>query len=86
MESADAIVASPFAVGKGNLSNLILLGEVAPRRPVYLLTGGPIEKRDYTQGEASRLYRELEANARGKFGTAPELVTSLKRDLLPKAA
>ncbi len=77
MLRADAIVVTPFAVGRGNLINLELATDAASVRPVFLLEGGEIAKRDYTEGRATELYGILRRRARGASPDAAVLVAQV---------
>jgi iron complex transport system ATP-binding protein len=57
--AAEVVVIAPFAVGEGNLANLIdPLGYVAAR-PTFLMGGPPEKGRDFTGGLAGRAYGDL---------------------------
>jgi iron complex transport system ATP-binding protein len=78
---AHALVLAPFAVGLGNLANLELCEEFVNRgTPLYVLLGLPIEKRDYTGGPATSLYRRLLSASRAQARTSQALVDQLRRD------
>jgi len=59
--SASAVVVCDPPFGPGNVGNLrVALAARDAGVPIYLLLGGtPIEDRDFTGGEATRLWREL---------------------------
>ena len=60
LRRASVLVVCDPPFGPGNLENLRLALRAAEDGiPVVLLDRGPIEERDFTQGEATRLWREL---------------------------
>lgn len=59
LAQADVVVVTGVGFGPGNLENLRAVAESG--RPVYLL-GGPMGERDFTGGEATRLYEGLLAS------------------------
>ncbi len=59
LEAAGAIVVAPFAVGPSNLANLEDLRPFAGRTPIWLVSVPPIETRDFADGRATAVYREL---------------------------
>lgn len=63
LAEADGVVLTPFAVGRGNLESLSLAAELPLRIPLYLVVGGEFGLRDYTGGEATRVYRHLRSRA-----------------------
>lgn len=56
LASADLVVVTGVGFGPGNLENLKAVAEAG--RPTYLL-GGPMDGRDFTGGEATRLFEQL---------------------------
>lgn len=56
LASADLVVVTGVDFGPGNVENLRAVTEAG--RPTYLL-GGPIYGRDFTDGEATRLFEQL---------------------------
>lgn len=58
LTAADLVVVTGVGFGPGNVENLRAVADAG--RPTYLL-GGPMEARDFTGGEATRLYERLVA-------------------------
>ena len=77
LRTSEAVVLTPFAVGRSNLANLELALELPEAFPIFLLSGSDFSKRDYTGGEATVVYRQLEARARGRSSSATDLVRLL---------
>ncbi len=75
--AADAVILTPFAVGKGNLASLALALELSPQTPLYLVLGGEFARRDYSGGEAARLYALLRARAAAVPRTTSDLLPML---------
>jgi iron complex transport system ATP-binding protein len=63
LSMADAVILTPFAVGRANLTSLTLVTDVPPEIPVFLVLGGDFARRDYTGGEATALYNRLRTRA-----------------------
>jgi iron complex transport system ATP-binding protein len=60
MREADAIAVSDVPFGRGNLANLELALEARrDGKPVFLLASTPISARDFADGRAAELWREL---------------------------
>jgi iron complex transport system ATP-binding protein len=59
LESADAIVVAPFAVGPSNLANLEDLSPWTRARPILLLRPDPSRRWDFVDGRAERSRRQL---------------------------
>lgn len=59
LRSAPVVVVGNVAWGSGNVGNLRVLAEEAGGRRVYLLADEDIAARDFTGGEATRLWRGL---------------------------
>ncbi|MCX7925028.1 MAG: heme ABC transporter ATP-binding protein [Fimbriimonadales bacterium] len=75
IQSADAVVIAETPFGHGNLRNLELaLWAQARGIPVYALTTRPIEQRDFTGGEATRLWNALRT---GGMHTAASLSAAI---------
>lgn len=73
-----AIVLSDVPIGTANLANLraaLLLAR--EERPIFLLRPSGFAMRDFTGGEASELYQELTALARGVCESTSDLVERL---------
>jgi iron complex transport system ATP-binding protein len=77
LAAATAIVVAPFAVGPSNLANLGDLEAFAGRVPIWLATNPPIDRRDFTGGEATRVYRELVARGAREVASPAELLEGL---------
>lgn len=60
IKQADYVILTNIPIGFANIKNLKAAGE-APN--LIIVEKEPIEKRDYTKGEATKLYHELKANA-----------------------
>lgn len=59
-KEADVVVVTEVVFGPGNVRNLQAAGEALKCGiPVLLMEKTPVDKRDYTNGEASRLFEEL---------------------------
>ncbi|HHX50932.1 MAG TPA: ABC transporter ATP-binding protein [Clostridia bacterium] len=60
IQSADVVVVMPIPFGTGNLGNLLQAREAALEGKSLILVGDDqVEKRDFTGGKATRVYREL---------------------------
>ncbi len=81
IQTADAVLIADAPFGHGNLRNLELaLWAQAQGVPVYALATRPIEQRDFTNGEATRLWNAL---LTGGMLTAASLDAAMAR-LSPK--
>jgi iron complex transport system ATP-binding protein len=78
LAQARAVVVTPFAVGPSNLANLEDLGARSAQVPVYIVNEPSIETRDFTQGVATRLIRELEANGAVPVAGIEDLLRRLR--------
>ncbi len=79
---ADAIFIADVPFGRGNLRNLELALEAQSMGvPIYALETRPIEQRDFTGGEATRLWNALLA---GGMQTAPSIEEAIARMPLKK--
>lgn len=76
MEAADVVVVSDVPVGRGNLRNLEALLKVSKNKQVILLDGD-IEKRDFTGGAATGLFRQIIEGGAIVARTADEIVEIL---------
>jgi len=60
IEQADAVIVTEFLIGYGNVRNLEAVKAALEKSiPTIVLDNIPIEKRDFTNGEAERLFKEL---------------------------
>ncbi len=75
IKKARAVVLTAVPFGSGNLENLRAAFS-APEGGLFLLAGGPFAQRDYTGGEAGRLYEQL--LDRGQVVTAQRLPAALE--------
>lgn len=78
---ADGVILTSFAVGRGNLSSLSLPLELPDDVPLFLVSATDFSRRDYTGGEATRLYRLLEARVRARPRSLYELLPILAAHL-----
>lgn len=60
IKQADYVILTNIPIGFANIKNLKAAGEA---QNLIIVEKEPIEKRDYTKGEATKLYHELKANA-----------------------
>jgi len=60
IKQADYVILTNIPIGFANIKNLKAAGEA---QNLIMVEKEPIEKRDYTKGEATKLYHELKANA-----------------------
>jgi len=60
IKQADYVILTNIPIGFANIKNLKAAGEA---QNLIIVEKEPIEKRDYTEGEATKLYRGLKANA-----------------------
>ncbi|MFQ6066523.1 MAG: ABC transporter ATP-binding protein [bacterium] len=60
IKQADYVILTNIPIGFANIKNLISAGEA---QNLIIVEKEPIETRDYTKGEATKLYRGLKANA-----------------------
>jgi iron complex transport system ATP-binding protein len=80
MRTADAVLIADTPFGPGNLANLELAAEAqSAGKPIYLLAPTPIEKRDFANGQATRLWSDLISS-----GASP--ITELDELKLPKVS
>jgi iron complex transport system ATP-binding protein len=77
MEAADEVIVCAVPFGPGNLKNLKALLEL-PARKIYLLEPEKIAERDYTDGRATRLVRELLERGAVSVESMEELKVKLK--------
>jgi len=59
MRAADAIVMSSVPFGWGNIANIRAVLELCDEMHVLLVSDVPVEERDFSGGDARKLYREL---------------------------
>lgn len=77
--SADAVVIADAPFGYGNLRNLQLaLWAQAQGIPIYALATRPIEQRDFTEGEATRLWNQLIAHGMHTASSPKEILSRLE--------
>jgi len=62
IDQADVVVLTNVPFGYGNLKNLEAAEFALENKPVLLIEGAPIEQRDFTQGEAKKIYTRLKSN------------------------
>ena len=60
IKQADYVILTNIPIGFANIKNLKAAGEA---QNLIIVEKEPIEKRDYTEGKATKLYHELKANA-----------------------
>ncbi len=60
IKQADYVILTNIPIGFANIKNLKAAGEA---QNLIIVEKEPIEKRDYTEGEATKFYHELKANA-----------------------
>jgi len=77
MKAADGTILCTVQIGPGNLRNLEALLEL-PAEKVYLMDPEGIAERDYTDGRATRLVRELLARGAISIKSIDELEVKLK--------
>jgi iron complex transport system ATP-binding protein len=85
---ADAVVLTDVPFGRGNLRNLQLALEAQRAGvPVYALDSRPIAERDFTDGEATRLWSELQTAGARLFPDQAALLHALQtlRDALAES-
>lgn len=63
IRKSDAIILANIPFGFGNLRNLACLKELVSEKIIYILEEQSIEQRDYTNGDASKLYTEIKKGA-----------------------
>ncbi|NNN17450.1 MAG: ABC transporter ATP-binding protein [Thermoplasmata archaeon] len=78
LEAARVIVVAPFAVGPSNLANLEDLIPFAARTPTFLVRAPPIAERDFTGGQASRIYERVRAAGAREVAGPEELLRGLR--------
>ena len=62
IDKADVVVLTNIPFGYGNLKNLEAAELALENKPVLLIEGTPIEKRDFTHGEAKKTYNRMKNN------------------------
>jgi iron complex transport system ATP-binding protein len=78
LDAAAAIVVAPFAVGPSNLANLEDLRPFARRTPIWLVSVPPIGARDFTEGRAAAVYRELLADGAREVESVDRLLADFR--------
>jgi len=79
MLDSRVVVLTDVPFGWGNLRNLQLALEAQQAGiPVYALATRPIEERDFTDGEATRLWNALQAAGASFFPDQPSLLNALQ--------
>ncbi|OYT72720.1 MAG: ABC transporter ATP-binding protein [Armatimonadetes bacterium JP3_11] len=80
--SADAVVIADTPFGHGNLRNLQLaLWARTQGVPIYALAARPIEQRDFTNGEATRLWHQLLDHGMHSAACTQEILSQLEPHL-----
>ncbi len=75
---AEIVIVTDVPFGRGNLANLHLALEAATQgKRVYLLDSVPFASRDYTSGEAGRLWNEIKAAGAIKETNVTRMLGSL---------
>ncbi|MDI6888162.1 MAG: ABC transporter ATP-binding protein [Methanocellales archaeon] len=62
IDQADVVVLTNIPFGYGNLKNLEAAELALENKPVLLIEETPIEQRDFTHGEAKKIYTRLKSN------------------------
>ena len=62
IDQADIVILTNMAFGYGNLKNMEAASIASKSKPLLLIEDGPIEKRDFTDGEAKKRYIDLKNN------------------------
>jgi len=62
IDQANVVVLTNVPFGYGNLKNLEAAEFALENKPVLLIEETPIEQRDFTQGEAKKIYTRLKSN------------------------
>jgi iron complex transport system ATP-binding protein len=63
IERAEAVILANIPFGHGNLKNLKCLRDTVGEKKIFIIEEKPIELRDYTGGQASKIYIELRKSA-----------------------
>ncbi|GBC92951.1 Iron(3+)-hydroxamate import ATP-binding protein FhuC [bacterium HR15] len=80
VQRSQAVVLTDAPFGQGNLRNLQLaLFAQQAGIPVYALASRPIEERDFTNGEATRLWHALQQAGAQMFPDQPSLLNALQQ-------
>ena len=78
VSKANAVVLTSVPIGPGNLRNLEAVKEVLERGvPTYVIEEIPIEKRDFTRGEAKKQLKELKSKGAIFVKSQSELLSLL---------
>ncbi|MCS6924211.1 MAG: heme ABC transporter ATP-binding protein [Fimbriimonadales bacterium] len=84
--TAQAVIIADLPFGHGNLRNLELaLWAQARGIPVFALTTRPIHERDFTGGDATRLWTQLVANGMQTLPSVDEVLKAMPSAGLPLA-
>ncbi len=80
IQKADAVIVTEFLIGRGNLKNLQAARVALESNiPTILVDNIPIEQRDFTDGEAQRLFKELVAKGGIIVKTHSEAIRTIER-------
>ena len=63
INKADAIILANIPFGFGNLKNLACLKELNDQKKIFIIEERSINQRDYTNGQATKIYNELKKQA-----------------------
>ncbi|MGM0421362.1 MAG: heme ABC transporter ATP-binding protein [Bacillota bacterium] len=81
LEKSDLIIVSDLPFGHGNIENLKQLLSVNDK-DIYMLAERKIEEKDYTNGEATKIWNTLKQQKNVKiFAKARNLIETLEKDL-----
>ncbi|MDI3502560.1 MAG: cobalamin transport system ATP-binding protein [Archaeoglobi archaeon] len=61
METSEAIIVAPFAIGRGNIENLRSALRFSERKKIIVIDDSKIDERDYTGGEGKELWNRLKS-------------------------
>lgn len=79
IDQADAVVLTNIPFGYGNLKNLEAAELALENKPVLLIEETPIEQRDFTQGEAKKIYTRLKNNGAIILHDANEVLSIIEK-------
>lgn len=77
-----AVVVGPAWIGHGNLANLHVVMEALQRGASVILAGTDLEGRDFTDGEASRIWAELISMGAQVVGSPDQAVAILQERII----
>ena len=79
LAAAEVVVVADVAWGSGNVANLRALAALPALPPTYLVADTPLDRRDFTDGEATALWQALLARG-AREATLEEVLAALRQE------